>query len=235
MDTNASGASAPSSVIIAPSLLSADWSDLRGAVGSARQGGADWLHLDAMDGHFVPNITFGPAFVEAVRRLADLPLDVHLMITPPEAFIEDFARAGADRLTVHWEATPHVHRVVQRIKQLGLKAGVAINPGTPWQVLEPLLPELDLVLIMTVNPGFGGQAMIESCLQKLPPLSEACRRLGLRPWLQVDGGIDATNAHRAVRAGANALVAGAAVYSAGDPVAAIRQLRSAALQPAHPL
>lgn len=219
---------ASESIIIAPSLLSADFSDLPGAVRAAEAGGAGWLHLDVMDGHFVPNITFGPLVVEGIRRLTRLPLDVHLMIAPPEPHLEAFARAGADRLTVHWEATPHVHRAIQRIRELGLKAGVAVNPGTPWQVLEPVLPDVDLVLVMTVNPGFGGQRLIPGCLDKVSALRRCCAERGLRPWLQVDGGIDLSTAAAAVRAGADVLVAGSAVYGAGDPAEQVRALARAA-------
>lgn len=220
---------AADSIVIAPSLLSADFGDLAGAVAAAEAGGAQWLHLDVMDGHFVPNITFGPLVIEGVRRLTRLPLDVHLMIAPPEPHLEAFARAGADRLTVHWEATPHVHRALQRIKELGVKAGIAVNPGTPWQVVEPVLDDVDLVLVMTVNPGFGGQRLIAGCLDKVSALRRRCRERGLAPWIQVDGGIDLTTAALAVRAGADVLVAGSAVYGAADPAEQVRALHRAAV------
>ncbi|HEY8448943.1 MAG TPA: ribulose-phosphate 3-epimerase [Bacillota bacterium] len=212
-------------LVIAPSLLSANFADLVGALTAVAAGGGDWVHLDVMDGHFVPNITFGPLIVRAVRALTDLPLDVHLMVYEPERFIDDFAAAGADRLTVHVEATPHVHRALQRIRERGLRAGVAINPGTPWQAVEPLLAEVDLILVMTVNPGFPGQALIPACLDKVRQVVAACRHAGCRPWIQVDGGIGPETAPLAVTAGANALVAGSAVFDQPDPAEAVRNLR----------
>lgn len=217
-----------SGVLIAPSLLSADFSNLQASIQAVTAGGADWLHLDVMDGHFVPNITFGPVVVESIRPRTQLPLDVHLMIEPPEPYIDAFVDAGADGLTVHVEATRHLHRLIQQIKERGLRAGVAVNPATPWQAIQPVLPDLDLVLIMTVNPGFGGQKLIPSCLDKLRELADYCRQAGLSPLLQVDGGIDPQTAGAAVRAGAQVLVAGSSVFSAPDPAQAVQDLRQAA-------
>lgn len=211
-------------VIVAPSLLAADFSDLKKAVGLAEAGGAHWLHLDVMDGHFVPNITFGPMVVKAVRSLTPMPLDVHLMIAPPEPYLEAFARAGADRLTVHVEATPHLHRALQTIGDLGVKAGVALNPATPWEQVAWVLHQVDLVLVMTVNPGFGGQAFLPEVLPKVEALREYINARGLDVHIQVDGGIDVNTAPLAVAAGADVLVAGSAVYGAPDPAAVIAQL-----------
>lgn len=213
------------SVIIAPSLLAADFSNLPRAVRQAEEGGAQWLHLDVMDGHFVPNITFGPLIVAAVRSLTDLPLDVHLMIAPPEPYLADFARAGADRLTVHAEATPHLHRALQAIGDLGLQAGVALNPATPWSGVRWVLDQVDLVLAMTVNPGFGGQAFLSSVMPKVTAIRDYAAAQGRAVHIQVDGGIDLASAPLAVAAGADVLVAGSAVYGASDPAAAIRALR----------
>lgn len=215
--------------IIAPSLLSANFGNLSASIKEVVDGGADWLHLDVMDGHFVPNLTFGPLIVEAVRRITNLYLDVHLMITPPEPYLEAFARAGADGLTIHAEATAHSHRAIQYIKSLGLKAGIAINPGTSWQTIEPLLPEVDLVLVMTVNPGFAGQKLIPSALDKLRQLARYCRTTGASPLLQVDGGIDENSVAAAVSAGAQVLVAGSSVFGAPSPAEAVRRIRQAAL------
>lgn len=213
-------------IIVAPSLLAADFSALADEIRRVEQGGADWLHLDIMDGHFVPNITFGPMLVGAVRRLTDLPLDVHLMIAPPEPYLHAFVEQGADILTVHWEATPHVHRCLQRIRELGVRAGVAINPGTPWQAVEPLLGDVDLILVMTVNPGFGGQAFLPATLAKLEAIRDACRRAGVSPRLEVDGGIDPQTGRQALAAGADVLVAGSSVFGAPDPAAAVATLKA---------
>ena len=217
------------SVKLAPSILSADFGRLAEQVGEAERAGADWIHVDVMDGHFVPSITIGPLVTEAVRRATSLPVDVHLMIEEPDRHLEAFATAGASVLTVHREACPHLHRTVDRIRELGVRPGVSVNPSTPIESLTEILPFVDLVLVMSVNPGFGGQAYIESSTDKL----RRARRLidgGGRSWveLQVDGGIDARTARGAVKAGASCLVAGSAVFRHVDGVAAgVRALREA--------
>ena len=215
--------------MLLPSLLSADFTRLAEQVRAAEAGGADGLHLDVMDGHFVPNLTFGPLIVAAVRRLTRLPLDVHLMVERPEPLLPAMAEAGADLITVHVEATPHVHRAVQQIRALGCRAGVAVNPGTPAAAVEPLLAEVDLVLVMSVNPGFAGQAFLPLALDKLRALRAMLPAAGPRPWLEVDGGIDPATAPLAVAAGADVLVAGSSVFNDRAPVAAnLDRLRAAA-------
>jgi len=215
-------------VRLAPSLLSADFARLADQIAAVEATGlADRLHVDVMDGVFVPTITIGPLVVEAIRRSTRLPLDVHLMISPPEPYLEAFARAGAYRLTLHAEATPHLHRALQTVRNLGCRAGVALNPATPWQAVEWVLPLVDLVLVMTVNPGFGGQAFLPEVLPKLTALRQACRRLGVDPYLQVDGGITPETAPAARAAGADAFVAGAAIFASPDPAEAVRRLREA--------
>jgi ribulose-phosphate 3-epimerase len=208
--------------LVAPSILSADFARLGEEILDVAAKGADWIHIDVMDGHFVPNITIGPLVVKAARRVTDLPLDVHLMIEQPDRYLAEFAEAGADWLVVHAEAVPHLHRSVQFIKTLGVKAGVALNPHTPEAVLDYLLPELDLVLVMSVNPGFGGQSFIEATLPKITRLRERIDALGLPTLIQVDGGVKPSNAQRVVDAGAHVLVAGSAVFGAADRAAAIR-------------
>jgi ribulose-phosphate 3-epimerase len=203
---------------IAPSILSADYAHLGNAVAEAASAGADYIHIDVMDGHYVPPITIGAQTVAALRSRTDLPLDVHLMVEAPEHQIDQFADAGSDIITVHPEACTHIHRTVQYIKDLGIKAGVAINPGTPVTMLEEILSDIDLVLVMTVNPGFGGQKFIESMCDKIKRVREELDRHGLTAELEVDGGINANNAARVVEAGARVLVAGAAVFAAGIPV-----------------
>jgi ribulose-phosphate 3-epimerase len=218
------------SVKLAPSILSADFARLGDAIAEAEAGGADWIHVDVMDGHFVPNITIGPPVVAALRRVTALPLDVHLMIEAPDRYLEAFADAGAAVLTVHQEACVHLHRTVDRIRQLGVKAGVAINPATPVPHLTEILPYLDLVLVMSVNPGFGGQSWIPSSTAKVAAVRDRLSALGLRRVeVEVDGGITPVTARPVVESGATVLVAGAAVFGATGSVAAnLDALRRAA-------
>ena len=211
-------------VYIAPSLLSADFSKLQEEVKDIELGGAEWLHLDVMDGHFVPNITFGPGLVKALRPHSNLFFDVHLMIENPDQYIGEFANAGADMIVVHAEACTHLHRTIQSIHALGKKAGVALNPATSLSVLDYILPDLDMVLLMSVNPGFGGQKFID-IVPKLERLMEMCNALGVSPLIQVDGGITPETAPLVVNAGANVLVAGSAVFGKPDRKAAIEALR----------
>ena len=214
---------------IAPSILSADFSRLGDEIRAIEQGGADYVHIDVMDGHFVPNITIGPLVVDAVRRVTDLPLDVHLMIEHPDRYVSDFAKAGADLIVVHVEATTHLHRTIQLIRSLGKKAGVSLNPATPLTTLDMILPDLDLVLLMTVNPGFGGQSFIESCLPKIAELRQRIDQLGKTIELEVDGGVKIDNIEHIAAAGADVFVAGSAVFGTNDYAATIRQLRDNAL------
>jgi ribulose-phosphate 3-epimerase len=200
-------------VKLAPSILSADFSRLGEQVAEATAAGADYIHVDVMDGRFVPNITIGAPVVAALRRWTKLPLDVHLMIESPELYINQFAQVGADIITVHIEACPHIHRVVQMIKEAGKKAGVSLNPGTPLDTLDEILPAVDLVLVMTVNPGAGGQTFIESMLDKIARLRAILDKEGLPAELEVDGGINAETAPKVVKAGARVLVAGAAIFN----------------------
>ncbi len=215
---------------IAPSILAADFARLGAEVEAVTNAGADFIHIDVMDGHFTPNLTIGPAVVAAIRPATKLPFDVHLMLSPADPFIEAFAEAGANILTVHPEAGPHLHRTLQRIKATGAKAGAALNPATPASVLEPVLEELDLVLVMSVNPGFGGQKFISSQLKKIEALRELINRSGKDIMLEVDGGVDPQTAPQAIAAGADVLVAGSAVFRGGaDNYAAnIRALRGPA-------
>ena len=202
-------------VRIAPSILSADFADLGSEIRELTEAGADYIHVDVMDGHFVPNITIGPAVVKALRPHSALPFDVHLMISPVDAYVPAFAEAGADIITVHPEAGPHVHRTLQLIRSLGKRAGVALNPGTPIEAIEPLLGYCDLVLVMTVNPGFGGQSFIPSQLDKIAGIRRRIEACGRRIELEVDGGINAETAGQAVTAGADVLVAGTATFRGG--------------------
>ena len=201
--------------LIAPSILSSDFARLGEEVRAIDAAGADWIHLDVMDGHFVPNLTIGPGVVKALRPHTQKPFDVHLMIAPADPFLEAFAEAGADIITVHPEAGPHLHRTVQRVKALGKKAGVSLNPATPAKALDYVLEELDLVLVMSVNPGFGGQKFIASQLRKIEAIARRIAKAGLDVTLEVDGGIDAATARQAVDAGATALVAGTAAFRGG--------------------
>ena len=215
-------------VKIAPSILAADFARLGAEVAEAEAAGADYIHVDVMDGHFVPNLTMGPPIVRAVRRVTELPLDVHLMMEAPERYLADFAEAGANILTVHVETCPHLHRTVQQIKELGCRAGVTLNPATPAASLQEILRFADLVLVMTVNPGFGGQHYIEGIEDKIGQVRAMLDDGGLHAELEVDGGIDAETAGRVVRAGADVLVAGTAIFGAEEGVrSAIERIRNA--------
>jgi ribulose-phosphate 3-epimerase len=202
-------------VIIAPSILSADFAKLGEEVRSIDEAGADWIHIDVMDGHFVPNLTIGPGVVKALRPHTQKPFDVHLMISPVDNFLDAFAEAGADIITVHPEAGPHLYRTIQRVKALGKKAGVSLNPATPAKMLDYVLDQIDLVLVMTVNPGFGGQKFITGQLKKIEAIANRIAKENLDVTLEVDGGIDAETARQAVGAGATALVAGTAAFRGG--------------------
>lgn len=213
-------------VKIAPSILSADFSILREEVRIVEQAGADWLHVDVMDGHFVPNISFGPVIVDAIRSHTSLPFDVHLMITDPDRYIKAFAASGADMISVHQEASVHLHRTVHLIKEQNVKAGVAINPATPVSAIEPILPDIDLVLIMTVNPGFGGQSLITSTLPKIQQVRQLCEEKGLTDVeIEVDGGVNQQNAPEVIRYGATVLVAGSAIFNMEDRSKALQALK----------
>ncbi|HEX8318566.1 ribulose-phosphate 3-epimerase [Longimicrobium sp.] len=221
-----------SRIKIAPSILSADFTRLGEHIREAEQGGADWIHVDVMDGHFVPNITIGPLIAAAAKRSTGLPIDVHLMIEKPERYLADFAKAGADYLTVHVETSPHLHRTIQQIRELGVKPGVTLNPATPVDAIADILPYVDLVLVMSVNPGFGGQSYIPTSTAKIARIRRMLdeRRLH-HVELQVDGGVAPDTIADVVRAGASCVVAGSAVYNAKAPVAEnIRLLREAAGQ-----
>jgi ribulose-phosphate 3-epimerase len=212
---------------IAPSILAANFAELGREIAAVERGGADLIHIDVMDGHFVPNITIGLPVVRAIKKVATCPLDVHLMIEDPDRYIDDFINAGATMLSVHQEAVVHLHRTVNYIKSRGAKAGVVLNPGTPASALEDIANDVDFVLVMSVNPGFAGQAFIADSVDKVRRVRDVLTRTGSRAAIEIDGGIDATNAADVVAAGASILVAGSAIFNGGDPEAATRALRAA--------
>ncbi len=214
---------------LAPSILAANFAALGQEIAAAERGGADLIHVDVMDGHFVPNITVGPPVVRAVKRVATVPLDVHLMISDPDRYVEAFAEAGADMISVHVEATPHLHRVVAHIHALGKQAGVVLNPATPVVSLEEIAPDADYILVMSVNPGFGGQTFIPRSESKVRDVRALLDRTGSRAAIEIDGGIDLDTVARVVAAGAEILVAGSAVFHTPDPEAAARSLKALAL------
>jgi ribulose-phosphate 3-epimerase len=214
-------------VRIAPSILAADFSALGEEIATAERGGADLIHVDVMDGHFVPNITIGPPVVRAIKRVTSLPLDVHLMIADPARYLTTFADAGADFLSVHVEATPHLHKTLTEIKKLGVQAGVALNPSTPESVLNEIATEVDFILVMSVNPGFGGQKFIPRTLTKIVAIQEILEKAKNEAPIEVDGGISQSNAGDVVAAGADMLVAGSAIFGSPDPSQAIEILRMA--------
>ncbi|WP_404466581.1 ribulose-phosphate 3-epimerase [Planococcus rifietoensis] len=212
---------------IAPSILAADFAKLGQEVKEVEKAGADWIHIDVMDGHFVPNITMGPIVVDALRPLTELPLDVHLMIENPDRYIEDFAKAGADYITVHVEACPHLHRTIQLIRSFGVKPGVVLNPHTPIETIQHVLEDIDLVLFMTVNPGFGGQKFIHSVVPKVAALSQLIKDKGLSVDIQIDGGINEETIVPCAQAGANVFVAGSAIFGKQDRTQALQAIKKA--------
>ena len=218
----------PNPLFIAPSILSADFTRLAEAVAMVEAAGADLIHVDVMDGHFVPNLTIGPPVVRALKRVATRPLDVHLMVSDPDRTAAWYVDAGADIVTVHIEASTHAHRTLDAIRSGGAMPGITLNPGTPASAIEEVLPFVDLVLVMSVNPGFGGQSFIESSVAKVAEISAMCRAAGVLPRIEVDGGIDVTTAPSVVAAGADTLVAGNAIFGAADPAAALGAIRAAA-------
>ncbi|WP_040204938.1 ribulose-phosphate 3-epimerase [Neobacillus jeddahensis] len=212
-------------VKIAPSILSADFSKLGEEILAVEQGGADFIHIDVMDGHFVPNITIGPLIVDAVRPITKLPLDVHLMIENPDQYIEAFAKAGADYITVHVEACRHLHRTIQNIKSFGVKAGVVLNPATPVESIQHIIADIDMVLLMSVNPGFGGQSFIPEVLPKIKQVKEMADQKGIAIEIEIDGGVNPETAKLCTEAGATVLVAGSAIYNQDNYAKAISQIR----------
>lgn len=212
--------------LVAPSVLASDFTRMREEFNMVNESEADWFHLDVMDGHFVPNITFGMFIIEFMKTLAEKPLDVHLMIVEPEKYIEDFRKAGADVITVHYEACPHLHRTIQQIKETGAKAGVALNPHTPVELLDDIIEDVDLVLIMSVNPGFGGQKFIYRTIPKIQRLKEMIITRNAHALIEVDGGVGLQNAEKILQAGADVLVAGSSVFKANDPKDTISRLKA---------
>lgn len=212
---------------IAPSILAANFAKLGEEVAEVEKAGADWIHIDVMDGHFVPNISFGAVVMDAIRPLTKLPFDVHLMIENADRYIEDFAKAGADYITVHVEASPHLHRTIQLIRSFGVKPGVVLNPHTPVEAILPILEDIDLVLFMTVNPGFGGQKFIESVLPKVEQLAAIIKEKGLDIDIEIDGGINEETIVACAKAGANVFVAGSAIYGKEDRAAALQRIKKA--------
>lgn len=215
---------------LAPSILSADFSNLLEDVKKVENAGCEYLHIDVMDGHFVPNITIGPLVVESLRKHSNMVFDTHLMIENPDNYIEAFAKAGSDLIVVHQEACKHLHRTIQGIKNLNVKAGVALNPATPVETIKHVLKDLDMVLIMTVNPGFGGQSFIEGMLDKIKELRSMIKDMGLEVDIQVDGGIKEENIHKVVEAGANIIVAGSAIFGSDDILQTVKNLRENSLK-----
>ncbi|MDL2268361.1 ribulose-phosphate 3-epimerase [Desulfosarcina sp. OttesenSCG-928-A07] len=212
--------------VIAPSILSADFSKLGDEIRAVEKAGADWIHVDVMDGRYVPNITMGPLVVEAVRRTTSLPVDVHLMIESPDRYIPDFVSAGADYIAVHQEACTHLHRTLQLIREKGAKPGVALNPATPVETLKWILPDIDLIVVMSVNPGFGGQRFIPSSLEKIAEIKALIQEKGLSPLIQIDGGVNPDTIGRISRAGVNVFVAGSAIFGSNDYAETISRLKA---------
>ncbi len=217
---------------IAPSILAADFRQLGAEIAAVERGGADWIHVDVMDGHFVPNLTLGPPIVEAIRKCTALPLDVHLMMTNPERYIAEFAAAGADHILVHQETCPHLHAVLQEIRARGVRPGVVLNPATPVETIEPVLAEIDILLIMSVNPGFGGQKLIRSTLDKVARAKRQREERGLTFAIEVDGGVKIDNAADVASAGADVLVVGTGIFATSDYAATIAELKRATGSPA---